>query len=254
MTTEASQQEASQAEALRPEALQHSPLGLLSTRAGDGRTMLGHVIVCRAGAGEDDAVAVWDLSTEGMRTGAWVKPASAAFTDADTARGILGLCARKALIAWNPGTAIETLRSLEEVAGVPRTDWGACALAIPELLADIAEARAAYAERVAEEKAGKKNIVDLEWATSLPDPVPDTPERLERFARLGDLSAPSPAATEALRTSRLAGWVVQRWRENAVVLGRRDYLRATFGGPTVLPPRWEARLADAYAHQRPVLA
>ena len=64
------------------EPQEHSSLGLLPTRAGDGRTMIGHVIICRAGSGHDDAIAVWHLDTEGSRTGAWVKPAEMAMTDA----------------------------------------------------------------------------------------------------------------------------------------------------------------------------
>ncbi|PSL57859.1 hypothetical protein B0I31_10170 [Saccharothrix carnea] len=44
----------------------------------------------------------------------------------------------------------------------------------------------------------------------------------------------------------MAGWVVRRWRETAGALGRRDYLRTSFGEPAVLAPPWEKRLADAY--------
>jgi hypothetical protein len=231
------------------EALQHSPLGLLPTRAGDGRTMIGHVIVCRAGADGNDAVAVWHFSTEGLRTGAWVVPAARVFADAEAARSLLTRCTPRALLAWDPAEAITTLRALEDAAGAPRTDWAACAVAIPDALAEVADLRAAYTKRVAEEKATKKNIIDLDWPIGLPDPLPDTPDKLQRLARFGRLAAPTAAATEALRVSRLAEWVVQRWRENAVALGRRDYLRATFGQPTVLPPKWETRLADAYASQ-----
>jgi hypothetical protein len=231
------------------EALQHSPLGLLPTRAGDGRTMIGHVIVCRARADEEDAVAIWHLSTEGLKTGAWVTSAAAAFADAETARSLLTRCTQRALLAWDPAEAITTLRALEEVADAPRTDWGACAVAIPDLLVEVADIRAAYTKRVAEEKATKKNIVDLDWPIDLPDPLPNTAEEFQRLARFAQLVAPTAAAAEALRISRLAEWLVQRWRENAVALGRRDYLRATFGQPTVLPPTWETRLADAYARQ-----
>ncbi|MBB5801267.1 hypothetical protein F4560_001035 [Saccharothrix ecbatanensis] len=231
------------------EPLEHSSLGLLPTRAGDGRTMIGHVIVCRAGSGQDDAVAIWHLDTEGLKTGAWVKPAATALTEAETARSLLTLCKQKALLAWDPAEAVTTLRALEEVAGVPHTDWSACAVTLPGLLAEVADIRAAYTKRVAEEKATKKKIADLEWVIDLPDPLPATIEHFERLTGFGELIAPTAAATEALRISRLGGWVVQRWRETAVALGRA-YLRATFGQPTVLAPRWEARLADAYISQR----
>jgi len=229
--------------------LEPSSLGLLPTRAGDGRTMVGHVIVCRAGSGQDDTIAIWHLDTEGMRTGAWVKPAATALTEAETARSLLNLCKQKALLAWAPSEAVNTLRALEEVAGVSRTDWSACAVAIPGLLAEVADIRAAYTKRVAEEKAVKKNILDLEWAIDLPTPLPTTIEHFERLTRLRELIAPTAAATEALRIARSGGWVVQRWRETAAALSRA-YLRAAFGQPTVLAPKWEARLADAYISQR----
>ena len=231
------------------EPLEHSFLGLLPTRAGDGRTMIGHVIVVRAGSGPDDTVAIWHLDTEGTRTGAWVEPAETALTDAGTARTLLTLCKQKALLAWDPVEAIDTLRRLEESAGVPATDWNANALALTDLLAEIADIRAAYTKRVAEEKAVKANIADLKWVIDLPDPLPHTIEDLERFAGTSPLVAPTQAATEALRISRMGGWAVQRWRETAVALGR-PYLRVAFGSPTVLAPEWEARLADAYIGQR----
>ncbi|MEU4768160.1 DUF6218 family protein [Actinosynnema sp. NPDC023794] len=227
---------------------EHGSLGLPPTRAGDGRTMIGHVIVRRAGSGHDDAIAVWHLDTEGSRTGAWVKPTAMALTESGTARSLLNLCRQKALLDWDPAEAVKTLGALEEAAGDTRTDWAACAVTIPELLAEVADIRASYAKRVAEEKATKKNIVDLEWAIDLPDPLPSSVDHLERLAGFGELIAPTEAATEALRISRLGGWVVQRWRETALALGR-TYLRASFGPPTVLAPKWEARLADAHAHR-----
>ncbi|RLK55181.1 DUF6218 family protein [Actinokineospora cianjurensis] len=229
--------------------LKPGPLGLLSTRAGDGRTMIGHVVVCRAGSGQDDSIAVWHLDTEGTRTGAWVNPAAVALTEPETARLVLSLCKRKAVLAWDLAEVVELLRELEQTAGVASTNWGDCGVTLPVLLSEVAGIRASYAKRVAEEKASKKSIADLEWSIDLPDPLPATVEQLEHLARVGNLVAPTESATEALRISRLGGWIVQRWRETTVALGR-SYLRETFGQPTVLAPMWEARLADAYAYQR----
>ncbi|SER66044.1 DUF6218 family protein [Actinokineospora terrae] len=229
--------------------LKPGSLGLLSTRAGDGRTMIGHVVVCRAGSGQEESIAIWHLDTEGARTGAWVTPAAEAMTEPETSLRMLSLCKRKAVLAWDLAEAIETLRALEQVADVAPTNWNDCGVTLPELLSEVADTRTSYAKRVAEEKASKKSIADLEWSIDLPDPLPATVEQLEHLARVGNLVAPTESATEALRISRLGGWIVQRWRETTVALGR-PYLRDTFGQPTVLAPTWEARLADAYAYQR----
>ncbi len=230
------------------EAPQHSPLGLLPTRTGDGRTMIGHVVVARAEEPDgQDILAIWQVDTEGLRTGAWVNPAADDLADAEAARKALARCRKRALLAWNPTDAIRTLNELEQVAEAPTTDWHARVCAIPELLAEIGSIRAAYQERIAQEQAVKKNVAPLEWQLAWPDPLPDSPEGLQQVARFAPLEAPTKAATDALLIGRLAAWVVQRWRETAVVLSRRDYLRSTFGQPTVLPPAWEAKLADAFA-------
>ncbi|MBB5954457.1 hypothetical protein FHS29_001027 [Saccharothrix tamanrassetensis] len=206
--------------------------------------MIGHVVVCRA---DDGTLAVWHVDTEGLRTAAWVENAEDVFADGEAARRVLLRCRKRGLLVWEPTGAIATLRELEAVAGIPGTDWEARVCAIPDLLAEIERIRAGYQERVAEEQAVKKNVAPLDWQLELPVPPPATPAELQELARFAPLTAPSAAATEALMIGQLCAWVVQRWRETAVVLGRRDYLRAAFGQPTVLPPAWEARLADAFA-------
>ncbi|MBW4715591.1 hypothetical protein KZQ38_00335 [Saccharothrix sp. SC076] len=199
--------------------------------------MIGHVVVVR----RESTLAVWHVDTEGLRTGAWDEPV----TDA---RRVLDRCRKRAVLTWDGDTT--ALEELEAAAGVGPTDWAARTCALPDLLAEIGRIRAAYQERIVAEQAVKKNVAPLEWQLGLPDPVPATAAELQELARLDPLPAPTPAATEALLISRLCAWVVQRWRETAVVLGRRDYLRAAFGQPTVLPPGWEAKLADAFAQER----
>ncbi|TQM83735.1 hypothetical protein FHX81_6162 [Saccharothrix saharensis] len=150
------------------------------------------------------------------------------------------------MLAWDPADPIAILRELERTAGATPGDWAASAVSIPFALAEVASVRAAYEKRVAEERSRNKDVMDLEWDVPLPDPLPGTPEELHRWTRQAVVVAPTRVATAALVTGRLAGWVVRRWRETANALGRRDYLRAEFGEPTVLAPEWERRVADAF--------
>lgn len=212
------------------------PLAGPPTRARDGRTMIGHVVVCRDG----HDIAVWQTNTLGENTGAWVT--SDALEDPEVARRLLNVCARRALTAWAPDLSV--VRALERVAGAPARDWAA--VAIPDVLAEVAEVRAALDKRIAEERQVRKNTVLADWAVDIPDPVPATADELREHARLVRQPGP-PAVVEALLTTSLLRWSLARWNENMTVLGRRDYLKRDFGPARSLPPQLEARLADAYA-------
>lgn len=223
------------------------PLDAPPTRTRDGRTMIGHVVVCRgADRAGVDVVAVWQVNTACTGTGAWVVPAADALTNPEVARGLLNHCARRALTAWAPGATIPLLHALAQAAGTTPRDWAATAVTIPGVLADIAVVRAAYDKRIAEEREHRKNIVPANWAVDIPDPVPATADELREHARLVRL--PGGAATsDALLTAGLLRWSLSRWRENMIVLGRRKYLQESFGRPRLLPAAWETRLADAYS-------
>lgn len=213
------------------------------TRTHDGRTMIGHVVIC---AGDDDVVAVWQVNTAGTNTGAWTFPAASVRTDPVVARRLLDQCVRRAPAAWDPSVAITTLRAAEGAAAVAGRDWGGVAVTVPAVLAEIAAVRAGLDKRIAEERQVKKNTVPAEWEADIPDPVPATAEELRAYARL--VAPPGGGAVqEALLTAALLRWSLRRWRENMTVLGRRDYLQHTFGRPRALPAEWEKRLADAYA-------
>ncbi|NUT50454.1 MAG: hypothetical protein HOV94_24575, partial [Saccharothrix sp.] len=81
----------------------HDPFGVAITRAGDGRAMIGHVVVCRGeGAAGEDAIAVWHVDTGGARTGAWIVPAAEALGEPATARRVLASCRWRAVLAWEP--------------------------------------------------------------------------------------------------------------------------------------------------------
>ncbi|MET1074745.1 MAG: DUF6218 family protein [Umezawaea sp.] len=204
----------------------------LSTRAADGRPMSGHVVLRRSG----DAVVVRVVDVLGEETAAW----DAVLTP-ETARRALDDCAGRALLAWESDEALEVVRELEDVAGV--TSVERVVVGIPEVLAEIAEAREAYAGAVAEYQAEHRESRDLRWLVALPEPLPATAEQLRRRARI----VVSGEHRDADLISRLGTWVVRRWQENVDVLERREYLRERFGAPAVLPARWEKLVADASA-------
>ncbi len=207
-------------------------LGLLSARAADGRAMIGHVVVCRAG-GE---VAVAHLSADGVTTGEWVAPVG---------ESLLEHCAGRALLAWDAAEAAAVVR--EWALGEGRNDVSLVTVTLPEVVAEVAEARGGYAEVVAEQQAARLESGDLRWPVTLPDPLPSTLEELRRRARFTVPLGVSEAVAQARLICGLGEWVVRRWQENALALSRREYLRARFGEPSVLAPRWEERLADACA-------
>jgi uncharacterized protein DUF6218 len=195
----------------------------------DGRAMIGHVVVCRA-AGE---VAVVHVSAEGETTGEWTAPVG---------EPLLEHCAGRALLAWDPAEALAVVREWELAEG---RAVDLVAITLPEVLAEVAEARTAYAEVVAEQQAAHLESGDLRWPVTLPDPLPASLEELRRRARFAPPADVPEALAQARLISGLGEWVVRRWQENVVALERRAYLRERFGEPSVLAPRWEARVADA---------
>ncbi|WNV82370.1 DUF6218 family protein [Umezawaea sp. Da 62-37] len=203
---------------------------LLSARAADGRPMSGHVVVHRSG----EVVVVRVVDVLGEETAAWD-----AMVTPETARRVLDECAGRALLAWEADKALEVVRELEDVAGV--TSVERVVVGIPEALAEIAEAREAYAGAVAEHQAEHRESRDLRWLVALPEPLPETAEQLRRRARIV-VAGEHP---EADLISRLGTWLVLRWQENVEVLERREYMRERFGAPSVLPERWEKLVADA---------
>jgi hypothetical protein len=207
--------------------------GLLTARAADGRPMIGHVVVCRAG-GE---VAVAHLSTDGVTTGEWV-------ASVGEGRRLLERCEGRAVFGWDVAEAVAVVR-----------EWGLAegragevvAVSIPEVLAEVAGARRGYAVVVAGQQAARVESGDLRWPVTLPEPLPATLEELRRRARFVVPSGVSEAVAQVRLVCGLGEWVVRRWQENAAALSRRACLRAEFGEPSLLHPSWEGRLADACA-------
>jgi hypothetical protein len=223
------------------------------TRAHDGRTMIGHVVLCHGhDSTNHESVAVWHVNTDGIGTGAWIVPIILSDPDPAVARRILRLSLQRAVVAWEPAHTIALLTTLREAASVARPDWSDSAVALPDALGEIVLTRSAYEKQTVDEQLVKKHIVPIEWPVDLPDHAPATEDDLWTESRLV-LPETSPVARAALRTTMLARWSVLRWQETMTALGRRIYLKQTFGPPCQLPPHWESRLADAYADNRALI-
>lgn len=119
---------------------------------------------------------------------------------------------------------------------------------VPAALTEIGAVRSGYDKRITEERHAKKNIVGPEWAIDIPDSIPATAEEFRVYAGLARQPG-CPAVQEALLTTSLVRWCVQRWKDNMTVLGRRDYLQQSFGHTRTLPTDWETHLADAYVQR-----
>lgn len=89
-------------------------------RAGDGRRMIGQAAAVR-GLDRDgiDAVAIWHVATDGLRTGAWVVPSEKAFGDAATAEWMLAVLAQRAILAWDNAA----IAHVEQIEAAARSRW-----------------------------------------------------------------------------------------------------------------------------------
>ena len=224
-----------------------SELGSVPTKTMDGRTMIGHVVVCH-GRNKDntETVAVWHVNTAGRSVGAWMMPVNLARPDPEAARKVLQLCLRRAVTAWNPAHALSILAVLEKSAGVTAPPWHETTVAIPEILSEISLTRLFCEKRTTAERQAKKHLVDIEWPVDVPELLPATADGFQQHIKL-TLPKTSPVGQEALLLSNLVHWAVQRWQENMTALRRRRYLQRDLGQPSQLPSGWETRLADAYA-------
>lgn len=220
------------------------------TKTTDGRTMIGYVVVCE-GFDEnfESAVAVWHVNTAGVSVGAWVVPLDLAMPEPAAARTILQLCLRRAVMAWDTGEALSILTTLERTAGVTGLPWSESMITLPDMLEEIRLTRSAYEKQTAAERQMNKKIATIDWPVELPLQLPATANDLRQIIHLA-LPETSPVAHNALLTSNLVRWTLQRWQETMNALKRRRYLQRDFGPPSQLPVAWETRLADAYERNR----
>lgn len=216
-------------------------------RTGDGRTMIGHAVVQR-GQHRDgvDSLAIWHVSTDGVRTGAWVVPSEKAFGDAATAEWMLAILTRHAVLTWD-GDSLDHVEGIEAAAGAQPRPWRQDAVVLPDMLADIASARTRLEAAVDQRREDNKRIVPVTWKAQIPQPVPATAAELRSLAHLHVPAVASSVTEAALELAVLTGWAIARWQETLTLAARRRYLRDVLGPATALSPAWETRLANAFA-------
>ncbi|MGC5377500.1 DUF6218 family protein [Micromonospora sp. DT68] len=186
-----------------------------------------------------EAVAVWRLSPTGRAGGAWVVRLADVLRD-DQFRQIMWMLQGRCLVGWDRETPAAILNKVahvlpDELISTLRGH----VLAIPELLTEISERRASYAEAVDRQRAvSKSKLAPLGWATEMPDHE-DLANRLARQPR-----AASPVAATALALTSAVAMTAQLWQDTEQARYRRKYLR-DLGEPQPLPPRWLARLRAA---------
>lgn len=216
-------------------------------RTGDGRTMIGHAIIER-GHDRDgiDSLAIWHVSTDGLRTGAWVVPSEKAFGDAATAERMLGILLRHAILTCG-GDSLTHVEGIETTAGAQPRPWRQDVVVLPEILAHIAITRTRLEAAVELRRKDNKRILPVAWKANIPQPVPATAAELRSLTQVHVPAVKSPVTHTALELAILTGWAIAQWQETLNVAARRSYLRDVLGPATALPPVWEARLANAFA-------
>lgn len=201
----------------------------------------GHGVLAVGSDGDGrEALAVWRLSPTGRAGGSWVLRLDDVRRDPDRFGRIMEMLRGRCLIDWD---AQAPARVLDRVAtGLP-VDLVATLkdsiLTIPELLTEIGEQRAGYAEAIERHRAtAPSKIAPLVWPSELPQPG-ELAERARAASR-----AAWPVTATALATAWAVATIVQLWQDTEQARFRRTYLRG-LGDPQPLPPGWLARLRQA---------
>ncbi|WP_371409137.1 DUF6218 family protein [Micromonospora zamorensis] len=192
-----------------------------------------------------EAVAVWRLSPTGRAGGAWVVRLDEVAQDDQLVR-IMWMLQGRCLVGWDRGAPVAILDRIAYV--LPQelvSTLRGYVLTVPELLAEIAEHRSAYAEAVDRQRAvSKSKLAPLAWPTEVPNHE-DLAIQLAVQPR-----AASPVAGSALALTSAVATTAQLWQDTEQARYRRKYLRA-LGEPQPLPPRWLARLRAAADNSAP---
>ncbi len=210
----------------------------------------GHAVLA-VGADSDggEALAVWRLSATGRAGGAWVLRFDELERDAGQLVAVVRLLLDRCLVDWEIESTASILDRISHLLPAPMVPvLKGNVLTIPDLLDEIGEQRARYAEAVERHRAtAKSKIAPLAWPTD----IPDWKELAERTA--GQPAAASSVAAAALALTSAVAATAQLWEDTEQARYRRSYLRS-LGEPLPLPPRWLARLREAVASSAAVSA
>lgn len=212
-------------------------------------TALGSVVFA-VGRGPDDVdvLALWQVSPEGIATGAWVIPESEAFERPEFAKQFLACANRRAITGRDRDSATKIMTRLSETSGIglPLDLLDSASFSLTETFADVSKQRRTYELFVEEQRSRNKQIVPLDWQRDLSgEPNPTDLDDLRKISRLA-LPPGAPAVSETLLVSRLLRWLVGLWSETEQTKNRRRYVGDTFGLPMALPPRWLNAVQETY--------
>lgn len=199
------------------------------------------------------ALALWHVSPEGTATGSWIIAQEQAFGDADSARRLLVGIERRALTAADLAVVGEIAARLTAAAGLAAGEWWPAQRFSPVgAFAEIVERRAAVEAVIAEARAARRTVADLEWTREIPtDERPRTFDELRLLAGIGVADGP-PVVSSVLTVSRVLAWLVTVWTEIEQVKARRSYVRERLGAPEALPPTWAATVSTAAKTRLPL--
>jgi hypothetical protein len=193
-----------------------------------------------------EALAVWRLGPTGVASGAWVIR-TAEEDAADRIARVLGSVRERCLVGW---TVEEPAAVLDKFADRLPSDLVTALRAniapLPDLVAEIAQARQRYAAAVDEYRlTSKSKLIPLTWERELPAAAAaGDPTAVGRLLAPQPVAASSPVAAIALELAGALATAVDLWHDTEQRRFRRTYLRR-FGDPQPLPPRWLARLLAA---------
>ncbi|MFI6225871.1 DUF6218 family protein [Micromonospora echinospora] len=187
-----------------------------------------------------EALAIWCLSPTGFAGGAWIVRFEEIQRNPEELGRIMWMLQDRCLVDW---TADEPAGILDRIAHLLPVHLVAALrnniLTIPDLLTEISEHRASYAEAVERHRTvTKAKLAPLAWATEMP-----CREVLMQLASPQSAAA-SPVAAAALALASAVARTAQLWQDTEQARYRRTYLRS-LGEPQPLPPRWLARLRAA---------
>lgn len=218
-------------------------------------TVLGTAVVV-TGDGADGApeLALWQVDTEGVATGAWILAQEEAFGHTVAARRLLSCITGRAVTGRDLSVVEAVLVRLAAVAGL-RIDaswWPPLSFSPIDAFQEVLERRAAYENSILAKRATSKNVVPLEWRRDFSRD--DRPVDVDGLRSISNLAVPvgAPVASNALVMSRLLRWIVELWSETEQAKNRRTYLQEEHGPPEDLPPSWLNALRTAQSMWLPL--
>jgi hypothetical protein len=219
-----------------------------------GLSFLGSAVIA-LGVGDDgvEVLALWQVSPEGVASGAWVVRQAEAFGDEQVARKLLTCLDGRAVTGIEKQTVGRALARLSKTARLEVRDewWSARSYSPVEVFAEVVARRTAYQKTIEARQQTTKNVAPLEWPRDFPpEELPANFEGLRELSTIA-IAVGAPAVSEVLTVSRVLRWLAEMWVQTEQAKNRRPYLRHSHGDPEPLPPGWLAPMQTAISERLP---